>query len=117
GGGLSIRDADFNLPQHRHDLLGLIPLHRHDRFSSKWILSYSTWYKNGRSRQTVNPGRTPSALLTPRTSQYAGGGSMPATRPIRCTCMDLTSASIVQAMVRPIMYFLQENSRWLTRIG
>jgi hypothetical protein len=32
-------------------LLGLVPLHRHDRFSSKWILSHSTWYKNGRSRQ------------------------------------------------------------------
>ena len=25
-GGLSVGDADFNLPQHRHDLLGFVPL-------------------------------------------------------------------------------------------
>src|SRR5208282_6001777 len=52
-GGFSVRDAYFNLPQHRHNLLGLVPLHRHDRFSSKWILSHTTWYKNGRSRQQL----------------------------------------------------------------
>src|SRR5208337_2506328 len=29
-GGFSVRDADFNLPQHRHDLLWFVPLHGHD---------------------------------------------------------------------------------------
>jgi hypothetical protein len=29
-GGFSVRDADFNLPQHRHDLLWLVPLDWHD---------------------------------------------------------------------------------------
>ena len=29
GGGFSVCDADFNLPQHRHDLLWLVPLDRH----------------------------------------------------------------------------------------
>src|SRR3974390_1735194 len=29
-GGLSVGDADFNLPQHRHDLLWLVPLDGHD---------------------------------------------------------------------------------------
>src|ERR1022692_3898132 len=30
-GGFSVRDAHFNLPQHRHDLLWLVPLDRHDQ--------------------------------------------------------------------------------------
>ncbi len=29
-GGFFVRDADFNLPQHRHDLLWLVPLDGHD---------------------------------------------------------------------------------------
>jgi hypothetical protein len=29
-GGFSIRDADFNLPQHRYDLLWFVPLDGHD---------------------------------------------------------------------------------------
>jgi FtsP/CotA-like multicopper oxidase with cupredoxin domain len=52
-----------------------------------------------------------------RTSRCDGDGSMPATLHILCTYMDLTSVSTVQAMARPIMHFLQENSRWLTLIG
>ena len=43
--GFSVGDADFNLTQHRHDLLWLVPLDWHDLLSSKWILSPSTWYK------------------------------------------------------------------------
>jgi hypothetical protein len=30
-GGLSVRDADFDLPQHRYDLLWLVPLDWHDQ--------------------------------------------------------------------------------------
>src|ERR1700675_3434211 len=30
-GGLSVRDAYFNLPQHRYDLLWLVPLDWHDQ--------------------------------------------------------------------------------------
>jgi hypothetical protein len=30
-GGFSVRDADFNLPQHRHDLLWFVPLDWHDQ--------------------------------------------------------------------------------------
>ena len=31
-GGLSVRDFQFNLPQHRYDLLRLLFLHRHTSF-------------------------------------------------------------------------------------
>jgi hypothetical protein len=34
-GGSYVSDADFNLSQHRHDLLWLVPLEWHDRFSSQ----------------------------------------------------------------------------------
>src|SRR6516165_5055158 len=44
-GGFPVRNPDFNLSQHRHDLLGLVSLDRHDQLSSKWIFSHSTWYK------------------------------------------------------------------------
>jgi hypothetical protein len=32
-GGFSVRDADLNLPQHRHDLLWFVPLDRHGQLS------------------------------------------------------------------------------------
>jgi hypothetical protein len=48
-GGFSVRDADFNLPQHRHDCSDLSHWMGMTGFSSKWILSHSTWYKFRRS--------------------------------------------------------------------
>jgi predicted GIY-YIG superfamily endonuclease len=49
-GGLSVGDLHFNLAQHRHDLLGLVPLAGHNQPSSSCEFSLT-------SAGTKNPGQ------------------------------------------------------------
>jgi hypothetical protein len=51
GGGLSIRDSHFDLPQQRHDLLRFVSPDWHVQLSFRVILSHSRWTKSSPSGQ------------------------------------------------------------------